>query len=344
MPPNSTYRVEFFAHSSSNDSEAKTSLGSLDITAGADGIAHFLTAGLVPAGSNQLITATVLHPTTLEPLAVSSNLALNAAIAPQENFVLIGSNGNDTLYGGVGHDQIMGNDGDDDLFGNWGEDILQGSNGADRLSGGLQGDRIWGNVGNDAMWGDEGADRLNGNEGGDRLSGGAEDDRLNGNSGRDWLMGNHGIDRCLGGTGSDTLWGNVDSDQLNGGRGVDKLLGGEGSDRLVGGEGDDKLLGGSGRNVLKGGPGNDQFVLDRNGFAEIQDFSLGRDRVTFAHNLSFDEIDYKFQSTRMIITLEKTRIATVEFVIPTFTYNGTEVTLENPLTYLFVKALNATLF
>ncbi|NJR66741.1 MAG: hypothetical protein HC772_17830 [Leptolyngbyaceae cyanobacterium CRU_2_3] len=52
---------------------------------------------------------------------------------------------------------------------------------------------------------------------------------------------------------------------------------------LRGGDGNDRLLGGKGRNQLLGGKGRDGFELDRQGFAMIQDFRKGEDRLSLPH-------------------------------------------------------------
>jgi len=150
-----------------------------------------------------------------------------------------------------------------EIIGTLGNDLLQGSNKAENLKG------------------LDGNDTLNGAGGFDALLGNVGNDQLSGNAGNDYLLGQFGNDRLLGGNGRDWLHGGLGADRLNGGRGSDEIRGGTGQDTLIGGRG---------RNILIGGKGRDRFVLDRKGFAQIQDFQRGIDRLMLPGNLKFGQL------------------------------------------------------
>lgn len=121
-----------------------------------------------------------------------------------------------------------------------------------------------------AITGTAAADWLQGRGIAENLAGWDGNDRLKGAGGFDALFGGNGADQLAGDRGNDYLLGQGDDDRLVGGSGRDWLNGGRGQDTLAGGIGD---------NTLIGGPGRDWFKLDRGGFAEIQDFQPGIDRL-----------------------------------------------------------------
>ncbi|GLK78210.1 hypothetical protein GCM10008171_34640 [Methylopila jiangsuensis] len=81
-----------------------------------------------------------------------------------------------------------------------------------------------------------------------------------------------------GTSAADTLSGGAGHDEIDGLGGADKLYGRAGNDELDGGAGDDVLDGGAGNDELEGGSGRDLFVYGA-GRDEIDDFSLGEDRI-----------------------------------------------------------------
>ena len=76
----------------------------------------------------------------------------------QRNWVVQGSDGNDTLTAGSGGGTLEGLRGDDQLLGNAGVDLLYGGAGNDRLSGRGANDQLDGGDGNDTMIGGAGND------------------------------------------------------------------------------------------------------------------------------------------------------------------------------------------
>jgi hypothetical protein len=201
---------------------------------------------------------------TIEPDQISGRDKDDIIKGFDGNDNLVGGEGNDLLYGGIGDDTIHGENGNDILYGEDGNDLLYGDNGNDTLYGG---------AGNDTLFGTEGRDKLYGGSENDRIYGGQDDDEIYGEAGNDILLGENGNDLIIGGAGND---------KLNGNRGNDRLIGGVGNDKLVGGADNDLLDGGKGKNTLKGGSGKDTFVLHRKGFALIQDFRDGIDKLAIS--------------------------------------------------------------
>lgn len=160
---------------------------------------------------------------------------------------------------------------------------------------------IIGTTENDWLQGSANAENLIGLDGNDTLKGAGGFDALLGNAGNDQLLGNAGNDYLLGQVGNDRLLGGIGRDWLHGGLGVDRLHGGQGNDKIRGGIGRDTLIGGGGRNTLIGGKGRDRFVLDRRGFAQIQDFQRSIDRLILPGNLSFSRITIESQGENTLI-------------------------------------------
>lgn len=98
------------------------------------------------------------------------------------------------------------------------------------------------------------------------------DNILEGGSGNDELIGEDGNDVLKEGLGNGILKGEDGDDDLDGGEGTEKLYGGDGNDILRAGHGYDRL---------DGGDGNDTFGFYALGHYEINDFTLGQDRLFF---------------------------------------------------------------
>ena len=95
------------------------------------------------------------------------------------------------------------------------------------------------------------------------------------------LEGGAGHDELVGGGGNDVLEGGLGNGILKGGDGNDDLDGQEGTEKLFGGAGDDILRAGHGYDRLSGGDGNDTFGFYALGHYEVDDFTLGQDRLFF---------------------------------------------------------------
>lgn len=80
------------------------------------------------------------------------------------------------------------------------------------------------------------------------------------------------------------------NDVINAQAGNDVLLGLGGDDILRGGFGDDTLIGGAGQDTLVGNEGSDRFVISLDGAIQINDFSLGQDRIGLPASLSVDQL------------------------------------------------------
>lgn len=99
-----------------------------------------------------------------------------------------------------------------------------------------------------------------------------------------FLEGNGGAedhDEIEGMGGNDTLRGKGGNDTLDGDAGDDDLDGGEGTDKLFGGDGNDILRAGHGHDRLTGNSGNDTFGFYALGHFQVNDFTLGQDRLFF---------------------------------------------------------------
>jgi Ca2+-binding RTX toxin-like protein len=149
------------------------------------------------------------------------------------NFVIAGTEGDDT---------ILGTEGDDVIFGLGGNDHLSGLAGNDELDGGAGDDVLEGGPGFDTLRGGEGNDSLSLKDGefGGNASGGAGDDLLAGSDAAfsfSFLEGNEGNDALRAGAeGNTILDGGDGDDQLSGGAGDDQFTGGLGIDLFVFGD------------------------------------------------------------------------------------------------------------
>jgi Ca2+-binding RTX toxin-like protein len=175
---------------------------------------------------------------------------------------MVGKGGNDSLIGGIKNDRIYG-------------DYKLGAYATTGISGN---DTLLGGLGNDSIYGEEGRDILVGEDGNDRLSGGGDVDYLSGGNQDDYLYGGNGNDYLGGDKGSDYLYGGADDDLLNG-------FGGTGSFNEK-----DILVGEAGRDTFYLG---DKYTASPyytgdgfNGYAVIQDFSYGSDKIQVRGSLS----------------------------------------------------------
>ena len=66
----------------------------------------------------------------------------------------------------------------------------------------------------------------------------------------DELNGGNGSDVIVGGLGNDVMNGSSGNDEMTGGAGIDRLSGGDGNDAMIGGAGADELIGGNGDDFL----------------------------------------------------------------------------------------------
>jgi phospholipase/lecithinase/hemolysin len=139
-----------------------------------------------------------------------------------------------------------------------------------------------------------------GTVGDDTIQGANDFDRINGLGGNDRISSEGNASAILGGSGNDTLTGD---------RGNDSLLGEVGNDILVGGQDNDILNGGANNNYLRGGSDRDTFVLNRNGFATIQDFQDGRDKIDLAGSLTFTDLNIAQQENSTAIQFGETELA-----------------------------------
>jgi Ca2+-binding RTX toxin-like protein len=98
------------------------------------------------------------------------------------------------------------------------------------------------------------------------------DNVIAGGIGHDEIEGNNGNDTITGGDGNDTIGGGTGNDDLDGQGGTDKLFGDAGNDILLAGDGHDRMTGGS---------GNDTFGFYGAGHFQVNDFTMGEDRLFF---------------------------------------------------------------
>ena len=138
------------------------------------------------------------------------------------------------------------------------------------------------------------------------LKGTDTDNDINGKGGDDVLLGKGGNDTLLGGSGDDDLKGGSGDDLLTGSKGDDYLRGGSGVDTLDGGRGQDRLLGGSGDDIF--------VVSNQRGPDRILDFLDGRDQLSLAGSLSFDQLTFDQQGNNTLIQRGQKTLAIVRDV------------------------------
>ena len=120
----------------------------------------------------------------------------------------------------------------------------------------------------------------------DVLRGRGGRDVVDAQAGNDLVRGRGGNDLLEGGKGSDTLLGNAGNDTLRGAGGSDRLFGGPGNDTLVGGSGYDIVVEpGRAKDYTVKHQGSTWLVSDKH----KADGDAGRDRITGAEQLSFDD-------------------------------------------------------
>lgn len=82
-------------------------------------------------------------------------------------------------------------------------------------------------------------------------------------------------------------------DKIIGTKFDDKLRGLDGDDEIRGRGGDDIIDGGRGKNKLWGGKGNDIFVVSKEGFSKIMDFTKGNDAIRLDFNAGSLRVENK---------------------------------------------------
>jgi Ca2+-binding RTX toxin-like protein len=88
--------------------------------------------------------------------------------------------------------------------------------------------------------------------------------------------------------------------------GDDTLIGGDGNDSLLAGVGNDTLSGGAGADALEGGEGDDYYLFARgDGQDEIFD-TAGTDRITFAQNITADDISLRRDGDALVLSIPGT--------------------------------------
>ena len=193
---------------------AGTSLG----TAG-DGVAEIFYAF---AGGNTLVFGDSndngIYDDSDFTVRLTGTHALVASDFGETEFVIAGTDGDDT---------INGTDGDDVIFALGGNDTVNGLGGADRIDGGSGDDIINGGDGDDqgdfsgdiALLGGDGNDQINGEAGNDTAGGGAGNDVIDGGDGDDIVGGGADDDEVMGGAGHDFVFGDEGNDNPRGWRG-----------------------------------------------------------------------------------------------------------------------------
>lgn len=191
--------------------------------------------------------------------------ALVAADFGDTDFVIAGTEGDDTITGTQGDDNIITGGGNDTVHALGGNDRVDGGSGDDIINGG-DGDDQGDFSGDVALLGGDGNDQVNGGGGDDTASGGNGNDVVDGGDGVDNIGGGGDDDHVLGGLGNDFVRGDAGNDQVDGGDGDDAVSGNGGDDTLLGGLGDDFLSGDDtfsgvlGLDTLTGGAGADSFA------------------------------------------------------------------------------------
>lgn len=213
-----------------------------------------------------LSTGTVIYTNATGSTITETILNIESVIVTQFNDEVIGNNADNLIYGLGGNDRLFGGDGDDGLVGGDGIDFIDGGAGFDTAD----------------------LDHINRALVADLNAGTVTYTNAAGTSVTEIILN---IEAIIATSFNDTLIGNDGSNRLNGGGGSDRLFGGAGNDELIGGDGDDVLVGGSGSlNRLSGNAGSDIFVLASNGFSQVLDFELGKDRIGLSENLTFNQL------------------------------------------------------
>ncbi|MDU8914229.1 calcium-binding protein, partial [Aestuariicoccus sp. MJ-SS9] len=182
----------------------------------------------------------------------------NARLRGEENFNLVGTDGDNRLQADQGDDTLIGAGGNDTLFDGAGDDSVDAGAGDDVVitQGGT--DTYIGGDGNDTLVTDVNGIAFNTAE--IDLVAGIQG-RVGSTVGQDSLSGFENVD--FYGEWNVIITGDGNDNFLRSDAGDDTLIGGDGDDRLQAGSGDDSLDGGDGRDRLFGGDGND--TLDASG-------------------------------------------------------------------------------
>lgn len=162
------------------------------------------------------------------------------------DFIIAGTNGDDTITGTEGNDRIFAAGGNDTVTALGGDDEVHGGTGADSLDGGPGGfDNLFGEEGNDEL-------TLATSDFGGNASGGVGDDVL---FGSDTSFNNF----------DNTLNGDAGNDDLHAGAVGSTLNGGQGADRLFSSAVDDQLDAGRDENTFELDAAPDLFVYTGTG-------------------------------------------------------------------------------
>lgn len=213
-----------------------------------------------------LSTGTITYTNATGNTITETILNIESVIATQFNDEVIGNGADNLIYGLGGNDRLFGGDGNDGLVGGDGIDFIDGGAGFDTAD--------LAHI-NRALIANLNAGTVTYNN----AAGAAVTEII------------LNIEAIIAASFNDTLIGNDGSNRLNGGAGSDRLWGEAGNDELIGGDGDDILAGGSGSlNRLSGNAGSDIFVLASDGFSQVLDFELGRDRIGLSENLTVSQL------------------------------------------------------
>jgi Ca2+-binding RTX toxin-like protein len=108
------------------------------------------------------------------------------------------------------------------------------------------------------------------------------DNVIEGGIGNDQIEGNEGNDMITGGDGNDTIGGGDGDDIIDGDGGTTGELDVRNlTDKLFGDAGNDIILSGAGHDRMTGGSGDDTFGFYGEGHFQINDFTMGEDRLFF---------------------------------------------------------------
>lgn len=213
-----------------------------------------------------LSTGTVTYTNATGSTIAETILNIESVIATQFNDEVIGNDADNLLYGLGGNDRLFGGDSNDGLVGGDGIDFIDGGAGFDTADLAHINRALVANLNSGTVTYTDAA----------------------GTSVTEIILN---IEAIIATQFNDTLIGSDSNNRLFGGAGGDRLFGGAGNDELIGGDGDDILASGSGSlNRLSGNAGSDIFVLASDGFSQVLDFELGKDRIGLSENLTVSQL------------------------------------------------------
>jgi len=123
------------------------------------------------------------------------------------------------------------------------------------------------------------------------------DNVITGGAGHDRIEGNEGNDIITGGDGNDTIGGGDGDDIIDGDGGTTGELDVRNlTDKLFGDAGNDIILSGAGHDRMTGGSGDDTFGFYGAGHFQVNDFTIGEDR------LFFDSAKLGINSTEQLVS------------------------------------------